>query len=87
MFIIDLYLSIGNFFDDIRDGKRYGFGSFLWKLAVAVCLFLAFLFFYLRWKVPGIVAILGAVGCFICSCCRIVRDIRKQGTESAAEQN
>ncbi len=85
MFIIDWFLSMANFFEDIRHGKRYGFGSFLWKLAAFVSIFLAVLFFYLEWKVPGALAICGAVLCFIFSCCRTVQEIRKKETE--AEQS
>ena len=85
MFIIDWFLSIADFFEEIRHGKRYGFGGFLWKLATFVCIFLAVLFFYLEWKIPGVLAICGAVLCFVFSCCRTVQEIRKKGTE--AEQS
>ena len=86
MFIIDWFLSIADFIEEIRHGKRYGFGGFLWKLATFVCIFLAVLFFYLEWKIPGILAIGGTVVCFVCSCCRSVRDVRKKATESAGEK-
>ena len=86
MFIIDLFLSIADLIDDIRFGKRYGFGSFLWGLASSVCLLFAALFFYLEWKVLGILAVLAMIICGICSCCRVVRDMRKKATESAEEK-
>ena len=82
MFIIDFFLMIAELFDDIRFGKRYGFGSFLWSMASFVCLCLVGVFFSLKWKLLGVLAILGAVICFICCGCRVVQDIRKKRTES-----
>lgn len=87
MLIIDLFLMIADFFEDIRNGKTYGFCSFLWKIATFVCLFFAALFFCVSWKVPGILAILSAVICLVCSCCRAWRDIRKKRSESTADRN
>jgi hypothetical protein len=86
VFLIDLFLSIADFFDEIRFGKRYGFGSFLWGLASSICLLLAALFFYLEWKALGILAVLAMIICGICSCCRGVRDMRKKATESVEEK-
>ena len=86
MFLIELFGMIADAMDGICFGKRYGFGSFLWSIVSFVCLCLAGLFFSLKWKVPGVLAILGAIICFICCGCRVVRDIRKKETESAEEK-
>ena len=86
MFFVDLLSIFADLCDDIRFGKRYGFGSFLWSVASFLCLCLAGLFFSLKWKLLGVLTILGAVICFICCGCRTVRDVRKKRTETAKEK-
>ena len=85
MFVIDLFITLAGLCEEIRFGKRYGFGSLLWGMAFFAFLVLAVVFLHLEWKVPGILAILGAAICFFCSCRRAWRDMRKKETESAAE--
>ena len=86
MFVIDLFITLADLCEEIRFGKRYGFGSLLWGMASFVFLVLAVVFLHLEWKVLGIPAILGAAICFFCSCRRAWRDMRKKHIESTKEQ-
>ena len=86
MFVIDLFTMLADLCEEIRFGKRYGFGSLLWGMAFFAFFVLAVVSLHLEWKVLGIPAILGAAICFFCSCRRAWRDMRKKHIESTKEQ-
>lgn len=52
---------------DVEFGRRFGYGSFLWKVAGIICLFLTALFFYLDVVALGVIGIVGIVICLVFS--------------------
>ena len=72
--------------DDVRLGKRFGFGGFLWQLAFVASIFVTALFFYLDVYVLGVIGILGSVACFVSMIHRTCRDIRKKQETEAIDR-
>ena len=85
MDLFDAFLEIADFIEDMRFGKRYGFGSFLWELACLVCLFVAVFSFSGGWYILGIISAVATVLCFVFSIRRCILDIKQKHRAKSPE--
>lgn len=87
MFVIDFFLMIADMIDEVRFGKRVGFGGFLWGAGSVLCLIFAVLFFRFQLNAFGAIGLVGMVACLVCSIVRTWRDIVKnRENEPKSEQ-
>lgn len=77
MWIIDLFLSIADFCEDIRWGKRFGFGSVVWGWLWFLCSIATYFLFCFDLYVFAVIGGILAVICFVCTLRRGWQEIKK----------
>jgi len=65
MRLFEWFFALLGIADDVRFGRQYGFGGFLWGLACLFCIFFTDAFFDANIDVLGWIGIGGTVACFV----------------------
>jgi len=85
MVFVDIFLAIADMIDDVRFGKRYGFGSVLWLLGCLACVFMIVFGFGKGLAILGAIGIVGTVLCFVLFIRRRILDIKQKHRAKSPE--
>jgi polyferredoxin len=88
MLIIDMIIDLFGLAIDVQTGKRYGFGFFAWKLAAALCFFVAIIFAVLDIPVLCVIGVIAGLVCGVFESRRFFTDMRnKKQKDQIAEES
>ena len=88
MLIVDMIMDLFGLAIDVQTGKRYGFGFFAWKLAAALCFFVAIIFAVLDIPVLCVIGVIAGFVCGVFESRRFFTDMRnKKQKDQIAEES
>ena len=86
---VDMIMDLFGLAIDVETGKRYGFGFFAWKIATALCFFVAIIFAVLDIPVLCVSGVIAGLVCGEFETRRLIADLRRkketQITETSKE--
>ena len=85
MLIIDMIIDLFGLALDVQTGKRYGFGFFAWKLAAALCFFVAIIFAVLDIPALCVIGVIAGLVCGAFETRRLLADLRRKNEGQITE--